>query len=99
MKITPHPLVLLVTASLAFLITLILRRVCERFMLLDFPDARKIHMEPVPYLGGVAVYLAAMLDRPALHLTMTSGKISSAIRRPLRRRDHLLLGIFDDLGA
>lgn len=44
------------------LLTPLARRVAFRFDILDHPRAPvKVHKEPVPYLGGVAVYLAFLI--------------------------------------
>lgn len=54
--------VLLFLAGFAFLLTLILtplmRPLALRLNIVDLPDARKIHTEPMPYLGGLAMYIA-----------------------------------------
>lgn len=45
----------------AYLITYLLLRpwikFCRYYRLLDYPDERKIHLQPVPRLGGVAIFL------------------------------------------
>ena len=39
-------------------ITPLIRRLCERFKLLDVPsDGRRVHTKAIPRLGGVAVFL------------------------------------------
>lgn len=67
----------------------------RRFGIVDRPDARlKQHAEPIPYLGGLAVYAAYLLalsltfrfDRPVLGL-LFAGSIA------------VTLGLIDDLGA
>ena len=42
--------------------TLLIRRLARRFGFLDHPGTRKVHVSPVPLLGGVAIY-AAVLGR------------------------------------
>jgi UDP-GlcNAc:undecaprenyl-phosphate GlcNAc-1-phosphate transferase len=37
------------------------RRLAKRLEIFDKPDKRKLHAEPVPYLGGVALYVAFLL--------------------------------------
>lgn len=101
-EMTPHLLVLLVAATLSYLITMILRRVCDKFGLLDFPDPRKIHRRPVPYLGGVAIYAATMIGIAlALHLDpdFRFEFLSSFVGLFVAAAIVFLLGIFDDLGG
>lgn len=42
----------------ALVATPVARRVAIRFGIVDMPAARKIHKDPVPYLGGLAIILA-----------------------------------------
>ena len=44
----------------AFLFTPVMRRVAVHYGIVDRPDDRKMHREPVAYLGGVAVFLGWM---------------------------------------
>lgn len=37
------------------------RRVALRLSLVDMPEARKVHLEPVPYLGGTAIVVGFVL--------------------------------------
>ena len=42
--------------------TPIVRRLCERFDLLDVPtDDRRLHLTAVPRLGGVAIFLSCLI--------------------------------------
>jgi len=50
--------ILLFAFLLAFLLVRPIRAVAWHFGILDLPDSRKLHGQPVPLLGGVAVYLA-----------------------------------------
>ena len=47
------------TAALAA--TPLARRAAIRLDIVDHPSARKVHVSPMPYLGGVAIYAAFML--------------------------------------
>ncbi len=51
-------------ALLAFLVTLaltpLMRRLALRTGMLDHPETRKIHRQPTPLLGGLAIYVGAM---------------------------------------
>ncbi|HKS70629.1 MAG TPA: MraY family glycosyltransferase [Ktedonobacterales bacterium] len=57
-------------AVLTFALSLLIARLCVRWGLLDRPAARRIHKQPVPRLGGIAIFaavvaVAALLVRPA----------------------------------
>jgi UDP-GlcNAc:undecaprenyl-phosphate GlcNAc-1-phosphate transferase len=54
---------LLVATSLLFAVgmTPVARQVAWRLGIVDRPSARKIHLRPMPYLGGTAIYLAFVL--------------------------------------
>ena len=98
---------LLISVS-AFLISLILtpliRRRCQQRHMLDFPTSpRKIHVKPIPRLGGIAIYLAFFL--PLFASLLTDGAISEVFSRQL---DTLLslfatstlifaIGVYDDI--
>ena len=43
---------------LAFFLTLVIRRIATKLKILDYPEERKIHAQPIPLLGGLAVYIA-----------------------------------------
>jgi UDP-GlcNAc:undecaprenyl-phosphate/decaprenyl-phosphate GlcNAc-1-phosphate transferase len=59
-------LILLDLAGIAFFCSLVLtplvRGAALKFNLVDRPDARKIHKEPIPRVGGVAIALAYILS-------------------------------------
>ena len=60
----PFALVFVVAAGVSFVATPLVRRVAVRINAVAIPDDRKVHREPMPYGGGVAMYLgfiAAML--------------------------------------
>jgi UDP-GlcNAc:undecaprenyl-phosphate GlcNAc-1-phosphate transferase len=60
---TLGPLLLIFVAALLISAVLVpvVQRLARRFDVLDAPSARKIHANPVPLLGGAAIYLAVML--------------------------------------
>ena len=65
---TYFALFLIATCS-ALVITPLIRRLCQRFKLLDVPaDGRRVHTSALPRLGGVAVYLSLMLALSSLFL-------------------------------
>ena len=57
----------------AFVVTPYVRRAAIRVRAMDMPDARKVHTEPVPRLGGVAVILSAALALSAYPLLINRG--------------------------
>jgi UDP-GlcNAc:undecaprenyl-phosphate/decaprenyl-phosphate GlcNAc-1-phosphate transferase len=63
-----------VVAVSAFLISAVLtpvvRNICQQRRLLDFPTTpRKIHVTPVPRLGGIAIYVSFFLTLLAVFMT------------------------------
>ena len=54
--------ILLFSFLLSFLLVRPVRAVARRRGILDVPDGRKLHGEPIPLLGGVAVYLAFVVS-------------------------------------
>ncbi len=50
----------------AFLLSVLLvrpvRSLARQYGILDYPDKRKLHDEPIPLLGGVAIYLAFVVS-------------------------------------
>ena len=96
---------LFVIATIASLvITPVIRRLCERFRLLDVPnDNRRVHIKAVPRLGGVAIFLAmatALSTLPFVSNLLTQSlahfkdqMLVAAVPATLV----LLLGIYDDL--
>lgn len=84
---------LLLVSLLAFLISVLVtpmvRRYCQQRQLLDFPiDPRKVHLAPLPRLGGVAIYLAFFL--PLCLGFLTYGKVSDLFWQHV----DILLGLF-----
>ena len=80
-------------AALALWLTPHMREAALRFGIVDRPDGRlKNHGEPVPYLGGLAIYLAFLLALsacpfgPEVLAVLLAGSIV------------VLLGLVDDLG-
>lgn len=88
-------LIPLLACGLGLILTPCLRRLAFRIGALDYPDARKIHRQAMPLLGGVAVYLsfwaAAAL---ALHLFGGGHQFWGLF---LGSTLILLLGLYDDL--
>ena len=57
----PHLGVFLATAAAAYLATPVVRRLAKRFGAIDRPSDRKVHPKPTPTLGGIALWLAALV--------------------------------------
>lgn len=90
-----HIFTFLLAASLTLYLTPLARQAAIRFGLLSKPDGKLRHQtEPVPYLGGIAVYLGFLFaltfvfdfDRQVLGLLLGSTIM-------------LLVGLIDDLGV
>jgi len=83
-----------VACSLALLLTPKLREAALRFGIVDRPDGQlKQQREPVPYLGGLAIYLAFLL---AVSLTIPFDRQVLGIL--LAGSIVVTLGLVDDLG-
>ena len=50
--------ILLLSSSLSFILTPLLRHIAKKRRILDYPDDRKVHHKNTPLLGGAAVYMA-----------------------------------------
>ena len=53
--------IFLASLVIALVITPVARAVAIRYGMLDRPGARKVHLTPVPLLGGLAIYAAVVL--------------------------------------
>jgi UDP-GlcNAc:undecaprenyl-phosphate GlcNAc-1-phosphate transferase len=85
----------LLALGIALYFTPILRDAALRFGVVDRPDGRlKLQSEPVPYLGGLAVYLA-FLFALAIVPIWTPQTLGLLLGGTLV----LLLGLVDDMGA
>lgn len=49
--------IILASGFVSFLATPLLRKLAESLNFVDNPEARKVHVRPVPMLGGVAIYV------------------------------------------
>ena len=89
-----YVLTLSVAAVLATALTPRMREAAIRFGIVDRPDGNlKTHREPVPYLGGLAIYLAFLL---ALSLTFRFSE--QVLGLLLAGSLVVILGLIDDLG-
>lgn len=94
----------LIATFASLIITPLIRRLCERFKLLDVPtDGRRVHKSAIPRLGGIAIYAAILLALSILPLlsnlltqslrAYTSGLFVVLVPATLV----LILGVYDDL--
>jgi UDP-GlcNAc:undecaprenyl-phosphate/decaprenyl-phosphate GlcNAc-1-phosphate transferase len=96
---------LFLIATIASLVTTpLIRRLCQRYKLLDVPlDGRRIHRTAVPRLGGIALYISCLFALSLLWfwdnlLTQTlSGMKSEILTLLIPATLVLLLGAYDDL--
>ena len=76
-------------------ITLPLRQLAVRVGMVDRPGPRKIHLEPIPLLGGIAIYaaviLALLISYPGQAFSQILGILAGATLL-------LLVGTLDDRG-
>jgi len=91
-------------AVASLVLTPTIRRVCERFGLLDVPkDDRRTHVKAIPRLGGVAIFLSVLIALSTLPLIHNSLTRSLGFARwrffvvLIPAALVCLLGIYDDL--
>jgi len=85
----------LLAAGLAHYLTPVLRQAAIRFGIVDRPDGKlKNHRAPVPYLGGIAIYLSFLLS-----LALTVDFQREVLGILLAGAIVVILGLIDDLGA
>lgn len=92
-------LLLILTFSLAFSLSLygvpLARRAALKYGIVDSPDGRlKLQQEPVPYLGGLAVYLAFLVS-----LAFTFEFRQDVLGIVLAGTLVMMLGLIDDFGV
>lgn len=83
--------ILLFSTFLSFFFTPIMRMLALRFKVLDMPAERKIHSEPTPLFGGMAVYLGVTLP-----LLWTKSFDSEGLSILLGGTVLLIVGIIND---
>lgn len=88
-----YPVVFVMALALSLYFTPIIRRAAIRYQILDTPNtALKTHREPVPYLGGVAIYLAFLFT-----LAFTYDFTHEVLGILFAASIIVTLGLFDDL--
>ena len=88
-------LVLIFASALILVLgaTPIVRRIAGRLGMVDRPDARRVHLSPVPLLGGIAIYAGFIV---ALLLFGEGWVVSQAISILVGATIVSFLGIWDD---
>jgi UDP-GlcNAc:undecaprenyl-phosphate/decaprenyl-phosphate GlcNAc-1-phosphate transferase len=103
--LSPYMYVFYAAYLVAFIFTPILRAVAMHYQIIDEPDgARKMHAQPVAYLGGVAVFLG-WLAGLALSQFLLLHRIEEGMQRHLAINFGIiiaactivLLGLWDDV--
>jgi UDP-GlcNAc:undecaprenyl-phosphate/decaprenyl-phosphate GlcNAc-1-phosphate transferase len=54
--------ILLISSTLTFIITPLVKYFTFKFKILDHPDVRKVHSSPTPLLGGIGIYIAFLVS-------------------------------------
>ncbi len=88
--------VLLIFVSALILVlgaTPVVRRLADRLGLVDEPDARRVHLTPVPLMGGIAIYVGFIV---ALLLFGGRWVVSQAISILVGATIVSFLGVWDD---
>ena len=75
--------------------TIPVRQFAVRIGMVDRPDPRKIHLEPIPLLGGIAIYAAVIL---AVLVSYPSRTVSEILGILAGATLMLLVGTLDDRG-
>lgn len=76
----------------AYLITPIVIKISHKFKILDLPDERKMHTQPTPRLGGVAIFFTVLL------LTINYFKYSTELTGVIIATSIIfLVGLYDDI--
>ena len=89
-----------VAAGMSVLLTPLMRRLATRVGALDMPEQRKIHVAPVPRLGGVGVALAmviALLAVLPIVPASLAGRSGIAVTGGVAALAICLLGALDDI--
>jgi UDP-GlcNAc:undecaprenyl-phosphate/decaprenyl-phosphate GlcNAc-1-phosphate transferase len=79
----------------SLVITLPVRQFAIRIGMVDRPGPRKIHLQPIPLLGGIAIYIGVVL---AVFVSKPGQALSEIIAILAGATLLLLVGTFDDRG-
>jgi len=75
--LAPHIYVFYAAFIISFIFTPVMRSIAMYYGIVDQPDARKSHKEPVAYLGGVAVFMGWVAGLAMSHLHLVGAEIGS----------------------
>lgn len=81
--------------AVSWLLTSLLIRWAPRLGLVDYPSERKVHTQPTPRGGGLAIFVAVFLA--TLPLWLSYSRFPTFLLRWSLASAILLLGLFDDL--
>lgn len=97
----PFLIVFAVALAAAFFTTPLVRRAAIRIGAVDVPNDRKVHEEPVPLLGGVAMYMALLAGLVAAWLQPEFRDLFRESSEPvgvvLAATALVVLGVIDDV--
>jgi len=66
--ISPYMLVFFAAFFVAFVLTPVMQAIASRYGIVDMPDLqRKAHIEPVPYLGGLSIFMGWLVGIAACY--------------------------------
>lgn len=93
-----YTLIFLGALAGSLLLVPVMRRIALRLDIVDHPsESRKVHRQPIPYLGGVAFYLSFMLMAVLLHFLAPTYAPPNLLPIAIVGTLILLLGLYDDL--
>jgi UDP-GlcNAc:undecaprenyl-phosphate GlcNAc-1-phosphate transferase len=96
-----HLVVFAVAAGVSAAATPFVRRLARLVGAIDIPDDRKVHQEPTPRLGGVAIYLGILAGFAAARLLGRFGDLFGSSSEPIGvlvgATAVMLLGVVDDV--
>lgn len=79
-------------------LTPLMRRLALKVDAVDYPDARKVHAQPIPYFGGVAIYLAFVVSVVSVYGFFSEAQAYPSLAALLLAcLIIVLLGLYDDL--
>jgi len=84
---------ILVSGLVSFTSTPLVRRLAQRVNFVDNPQARKLHLTPMPMLGGLAIYLGLMAS---VVLTQQQSSYTKLLGIVLGATVMTLVGLWDD---